>query len=259
MAFAILIASCTDESVAPAKTPDPTPTNPPPPPAGNHIIYQETVEGDAPFSGAHDWDVGDWDYALQFVNNVAYKGSKSARFEIQEDQDLVATGKRSEITIVKGDDGDIGKNTWYSFAVYFPSDGYEYDDEREVINQWFQGDSPATSLRTEEDKIILETGNTKDSRTEYVISSIAKDKWHTVVMHFVHSYGSDGLIELWYDGQKKLTINGGNMYDDILPKWKIGLYKSAFKYDTSDVTKRVIYFDNVKVGDAYATYETMIP
>lgn len=257
MAFAILISSCNDESVTPAAPNEPPP--PAPTPAGNQIIYQETVEGDAPFSTAHDWDVGDWDYALQFVNTVAYKGSKSARFEIHEDQELVATGKRSEITIVKGEDGDIAKNTWYSFAVYFPSDGYEYDDEREVINQWFQGDSPATSIRTEEDKVILETGNTKDSRTEYVISSIVKDKWHTVVMHFVHSYGSDGLIELWYDGQKKLTIKGGNMYDDILPKWKIGLYKSAFKYGTSDVTKRVIFFDNVKVGNASATYDTMIP
>ncbi len=49
------------------------------------------------------------------------------------------------------------------------------------------------------------------------------------------------------------------MYDDVLPKWKIGVYKSAFKYGLSGVTRRVIYFDNVKVGDEKSTYETMMP
>lgn len=248
--------SCTEEAEQIETVRDPATETPP---FTKNIIFSENVEGTTPFSKAHDWDIGDWDYALQFVTDVAYEGSKSARFEIQEDQELVATGKRSEITIVKGEDGDIGNNTWYSFAVYFPEAGYEYDDEREVINQWYQDGSPATSLRTEEDKLILETGNTEDSRKEYVIAGIVKNKWHTVVIHFIHSYSSDGLIEIWYDGEKKMTLRGGNMYDDVLPKWKIGLYKSAFKYGTSDVSKRIIYFDNVMVGNASSTYTSMIP
>ncbi|MEX2232402.1 MAG: polysaccharide lyase [Cyclobacteriaceae bacterium] len=155
--------------------------------------------------------------------------------------------------------GAITKNTWYSFAVYFPSVGYEYDDEREVINQWYQNGSPATSLRTQRDRMLLETGNTEDSRKQYDIGAISKNRWHTFVFHFIHSYGTDGLIELWYDGTKKLTIRGGNMYDDILPKWKIGLYKSAFKYGTSAVNRRIIYFDNIRVGNEKATYATMRP
>lgn len=224
-----------------------------------NFIFRETMEGLTPFSKAHDLDVGDWDYALQFVKAPYYRGLKSARFEIREDQPLVATGKRSEVTIVKGSLGHITKNTWYSFAVYFPSVGYEYDDEREVINQWFQDGSPATSLRTHRDRILLESGNTEDNREQYDIGAITKNRWHTFVMHFIHSYGSDGLIELWYDGVKKFTLRGGNMYDDILPKWKIGLYKSAFKYGTSDVNRRIIYFDNIKVGNENATYETMRP
>jgi len=223
------------------------------------LVYSETMEGLNPFSTAHDLDVGDWDYALRFVEYPRFRGIKSARFEIREDQPLVASGKRSEITIIKDADEGMQKEMWYSFAVMFPASGYEYDREREVINQWFQDGSPATSLRTQKDRILLETGNTKDTRKQYDIGLIAKNKWHQVVMHFVHSYGSDGLIELWYDGVKKLTIRGGNMYDDILPKWKVGLYKSAFKNGTSDVSKRVIYFDNIKVGNKYANYDLMRP
>jgi hypothetical protein len=118
--------------------------------SGN-VIYEETFEGPEPFSTAHSWDIGDWDYALQFVSSPVFQGTHSARFEIRKDQPLVANGKRAEVVIVKGSEGEISRNTWYSFAVYFPSDGYEFDDHREIINQWYQDGSPATSLRTEED------------------------------------------------------------------------------------------------------------
>ncbi len=224
-----------------------------------NLIFEETVEGSSPFSTAHSMDIGSWDYALQFLTAPAYKGVKSARFEIREDQPLVADGKRSEAVIVKGADGEIGKDTWYSFAVYFPS-SYVYDDQREIINQWYQSGSPATSLRTEEDRIILETGNTSSTRKEINLGSVTKETWHTFTFHFIHSFNSDGLIEVWHNGNKILSHNGGNMYDDVLPKWKIGLYKSAFKYPgKSDVKSRVIYFDNIRVGNENATYEEMAP
>ncbi len=100
-----------------------------------------------------------------------------------------------------------------------------------------------------------------DTREKYDIAEIVKDTWHTVVVHVIHSHDSDGLVELWYDGVKVHTVHGGNAYNNIVPKWKIGLYKSAFKTEgKSDVQKRVIYFDNVKVGDgAVVTYSDMIP
>lgn len=264
--FGILQMGCEDQALKPSTksvsttTPSTTETQTLSSVVGTNWLFEETVEGPTPFSTANDWDVGTWDYALQFVNSpTAFAGAKSARFEIRDDQALVANGKRSEITIVKGLDGEIGKDTWYSFAVYFPSVGYEYDDEREVINQWYQDGTPATSLRTQKDRILLESGNTPETRKKYDIGAITKNSWHTVVMHFIHSYGTDGLIELWYDGVKKLTIKGGNMYNSFLPKWKIGLYKSAFKYGTSGVAKRIIYFDNVRVGNEKSTYESMKP
>lgn len=224
------------------------------------LVFEETFEGATPFSTAHSKDVGTWDYALQYAVAPVFKGSKSARFEIREDQPLVADGKRSEVVIVKGSDGDITKNTWYSFAVYFPTVGYEYDDQREIINQWYQSGSPATTIRTEEDRILLETGSDPNTSLKQIdIGPIVKDKWHTFVLHFIHSFGSDGSIEVWYDGTKVITQKGGNMYDDVLPKWKIGLYKSAFKNGTSDVNKRIIFYDNIRVGNENATYEDMDP
>jgi hypothetical protein len=227
------------------------------PSSGSNLIFEETVEGSSPFSKAHSWEIGSWDYALQFVTDTVYQGIKSARFEIRKDQPLVKDGKRAEIVIVKGADGDITKNTWYSFSALFPTDGYEYDKEREIINQWYQNGSPATSFRTQKDRFLLESGNTTSNRKQYDLGPITKDVWHQFVFHFIHSYNSDGLVEIWHNGVKVLTRTGGNMYNDVLPKWKIGLYKAAFKTTSSLVSKRIIYFDNVRVGNANATYEEM--
>jgi len=251
--------STLDPASAPDPTPDSTADSSLARGSSANLLFEETFEGPSPFSTAHSFDVGTWKYALQYVSSPVFRGKKAARFEIRKDQPLVSGGKRSEVVIVKGADGEIKKNTWYAFAVYFPSVGYEIDREREVINQWYQNGSPATSLRTQKDRILLETGNTTNSRRQIDIAPITKNKWHTFVFHFIHSYKSDGLIELWHNGKKVLTVHGGNMYDDVLPKWKIGLYKSAFKHGTSDVSKRIIYFDNVRVGDGTATYADLDP
>jgi hypothetical protein len=225
-----------------------------------NVIYEETFEGSNPFSTAHSKEIGSWDYALQFVTNPVFAGNKAARFEIREDQPLIKDGKRAEVTIIKGENLP-GKNMWYSYAIYFPAD-YAKDGEQEMINQWYQDRSPATGLRVDDDRIILHTGNTysPDNRKKIDLGAVEKGKWNTFVFHFIHSNGTDGLIEVWRNGVKVLTHKGGNMYaSSIMPKFKMGLYKSAFKYGTSAVDKRVLYFDNIKVGNGNATLAEMDP
>lgn len=225
-----------------------------------NIIFFEDMEGPTPFSKAQDVEAGAWNYALQFVSHPTFEGRKSARFEIREDQPLVKGGKRSEVTIIRGKQLP-GKSMWYSYALYFPID-YTKDRQQEIINQWFQDRTPATAVRVKDDRIYLHTGssNEPDNRVWIDMGAVNKGYWNTFVYHFIHSSGSDGLIEVWRDGVKLVTRQGGNMYNlDIMPKFKVGLYKSAFKYGSSDVTYRVIYFDNIKVGNASATFALMDP
>jgi hypothetical protein len=222
----------------------------------SNVVFTETFEGKRPFSNAFNIEAGNWDYALQYVDSPVYSGERSARFEIKIDQPLVKNGKRCEVTIIKG---LPGRNMWYSFAVYFPTDGFEKDSQREVINQWYQDGTPATSLRVRNDRIYLETGSEKENRRQIDIATIRKNVWHEFVLHFIHSHDSDGLVEVWHNGKKVIKQRGGNMYNDVLPKWKIGLYKAAFKFGTSDMKRRVIYFDNIKVGNERASYDDMIP
>ena len=226
---------------------------------GTKVIYEETFEGPDPFSEAHNMEIGEWNYALRYVTKPVFKGNKAACFTIKENQPLVKDGKRAEVTIIKGENLP-GRDMWYSFAAYFPSDEFAYDETQEMISQWYQNGSPATGLRINRDRFYLETGNEMDSRKKIDLGKVAKDTWHEFAFHFIHSYGTDGLIEIWHNGTKILTHKAGNMYNvDIMPKWKIGLYKSSFKYNTSLVDKRVIYFDNVRVGNSKASLNEMNP
>ena len=223
------------------------------------VIYEETFEGPDPFSEAYNIEIGEWNYALQYVTKPVFEGNKAACFTIKETQPLVKNGKRAEVTIIKGENLP-GRDMWYSFAAYFPSDGFAYDETQEMINQWYQDGSPATGLRINRDRFYLLTGNEMDSRKKLDLGQVTKDTWHEFVFHFIHSYGTDGLIEVWHNGTKILTHKGGNMYNvDIMPKWKIGLYKSSFKYGTSLVDKRVAYFDNIRVGNEKASLKDMNP
>ena len=57
----------------------------PAPPAGPKIpakvLYAEDFEGVSPFSTVYSKEVGDWDYALQYVTSPVFLGTVCARLE----------------------------------------------------------------------------------------------------------------------------------------------------------------------------------
>lgn len=217
-------------------------------------------------------------YAFSVVSYPAYKGTKSGRFELRDGDPLVQNGTRAEVSIVDGARGEIEKEAWYSFAVYFPDTDFERDSEPEIISQWHQhpdehlgekSQSPATFFQIKDDRFIFDTGFNskrvsngvdKSSRQKVDLGHVTKNTWHQWVFHFVHSYGADGMIEVWHNNRKVFRSKGGNMYNnDGLPYWKLGVYKWRWNDSlSSDTNKRVLYFDNVRVGSSNASYEQMI-
>jgi hypothetical protein len=246
-----------------------------------NLYVEETMEGSSPFTsfgGGIENCATDWTYS--FPTNPAFQGNKSVRFEIRKDQPLVGSAERvrSEVTVIRGSEwSGFTKNAWYSFAIYFPTVGFESDDTRDCINQWFEDGSDETTIRAQSDKAFLEVtpASGSSSLKKYdlftpslgtagsvatdgpsTFQKISKDKWHEFVFHIKHSTGSDGLIEVWRDGVKIHNITGRNMHTKV-PKWKIGLYKSSFLHNTSEHGSRVLYFDNIRVGSAKATFADM--
>ncbi|MHC2993575.1 hypothetical protein OB13_19065, partial [Pontibacter sp. HJ8] len=219
----------------------------------NHI-FEETFEGSTAFDGRHK-QFGT-SYSFQMATNPVFQGAKSGRFELRSSDGEVANGTRAEVIVA---DPATNKNRWYSFAAYFPSKDYAYDSGSEVISQWWQssGTTQATSLRVRKDRLILRTGNNSGSLKEIDLGAVTKDSWQEYVFHFIHSYGTDGLIEVWKNGTKILTHKGGNMYDTKMPNWKIGVYKASWNSGSTETTKRVLYFDNIRVGNEKASFSEM--
>src|SRR5688500_672490 len=86
----MLLEACQKET--PNQPENDDPNGGPSAPRAN-LIYEEDFEGATPFATAHSIEVGDWDYAMNFVTAPkAFEGAKSVRFEIREEQELVKTG-----------------------------------------------------------------------------------------------------------------------------------------------------------------------
>ncbi|WP_186756798.1 polysaccharide lyase [Echinicola salinicaeni] len=221
-----------------------------------NIVYQETFEGSDPFSFAHK-QLSE-DYSLTIATSPVVDGSNSGRFELNDYDPMVSNGTRAEVLFP-----ELSYNErWYSYSLYLPSKDFQIDSNNDIISQWHQGSgsgSPTTTLRIKNDRFFLKSGPTKEERKDYDIAAVKKDAWNEFVFHIVHSSGSDGLVEVWMNGEKVLNIEGGNMNKDYdLPRWKIGIYKDDWNgSETTDSDRRVMFFDNVRLGNQYASYEEM--
>jgi hypothetical protein len=227
-----------------------------------NLIFEETFEGSDAwypnydlkerFAGSHSFNQ---------VTSPVFSGSKSGRFELRNTDEL-SSGTRAEVRFPEVTSSELHR--WYSFALYLPSADYKYDSEDEVLNQWHQGSgySPSISLRTKADKFWLYVKPTTSTTEKIDLGTIQKDKWNTFVYHIKHSSGSDGILELWINGNKVVNRSGANMYkiegSIEYPRFNIGIYKSAWNGDnTSETSKRVLYYDQFRLGNEKATYSEM--
>ncbi|HEX6429248.1 MAG TPA: polysaccharide lyase [Niastella sp.] len=222
-----------------------------------NLLYQENADGTW-FNNSFAKMQAAASYSITASTAQAYSGTKSIRFELRDTDPEVQGGTRAEMTFPV----TTNMNRWYSYALYIPSAQYKAESEDEVITQWHQGGgaTPALCLRTRGDHFWLRVLGT----TWIDLGAIDKDKWHSYVWHVKHSSGSDGLVEIWRDGTKILNRTGPNGYPlnstYHMPFFKYGVYKSDWNGSGTTATNlRVLYFDEVKMGNENATYNDMVP
>jgi hypothetical protein len=204
-------------------------------------------------------------YALQIVENPVYHGKKAARFELRDTDPENNNGTRSEIAF-PGPDNKDNPERWYAFAVYFPKEGYDPDSSYEVISQWHQGGktSPSLCITVKNNDLRLRISPRIKSKKVIEMGPIEKNVWQYYVIHVKHSAGTDGLVEIWRNGDLVVKYEGANMYDlnsgnFHTPNWKLGIYKWAWNGSlTTNTNKRVIYFDDIKLANEHATYADMM-
>jgi len=229
-----------------------------------HILYRVGFEEKDPFPSFLSKQIAT-PYGLQVIDRPVYQGKKAARFELRDGDPENNNGTRTEISF-PNPESKINLERWYAFALFFPHDGYEPDSSDEVISQWHQGGktSPSLCIRTKNDRIILRIRSGLKNKERIELGVIEKDVWHYYVMHIKHSAGVNGLIEVWRDGVSIAKFNGANMYDlsDGIfhtPNWKLGIYKASWNGSAITTTKkRVLFIDEIKLGNELSTYADMI-
>jgi hypothetical protein len=81
------------------------------------------------------------------------------------------------------------------------------------------------------------------------------------VIHLRLTYAATGVIEVWKDGEKVVTVTGQTYYNDESgPYFKAGIYKWGWTGDyPTTTTRRTLYIDQVRMADGSSSYAAVAP
>lgn len=261
------------------------------------ILILLTAAGKEPVIFTGDFETRDFsgwkqdfccEHSGEIVSSPTRGGNYAAKLTLNRDDPVVKKGKRVELKRYgAGRTGSkdlygfsvLGSENWYGFSIYLPNDWVE-DTAPDIVTQWhdrpdfwFGENWKRPSLSISIDGKNWSIGNVWDPKLVTKDSNIAgqerlwsgaikKGAWTDWVFHVKWSHKSDGLIEIWKDGKLIVNKRGPSTYNDLLvPYLKIGSYKYTWKSNKppSIVNQRVIYFDELRIGDASASYEDVVP
>jgi hypothetical protein len=241
--------------------------------SGN-LVLESTFEDETAFK---KWslEVCRWD-AIKKSADVARKGSGSARFEFKK-TDVTNYGGfvRAELR----QESPKESESWYGFSNFLPND-FASDPIAENIAQWHEvpdwgrGESwrsPPISFGIRDDRYYVHvmwasatvnTNANKDGEKKFDLGPVDKNKWNDWVFHIKFSYKSDGILEIWKNNVKVVSHYGANSFNDLIfPYFKIGIHKWGWngwaKFSPS--SSRVLYYDEVRVGNRYSNKEEVSP
>ncbi|NID12290.1 polysaccharide lyase [Fibrivirga algicola] len=218
-------------------------------------------------------------HSVQRSDSIRRAGTYSGRFELQKTDPIIANGSRSEVRYKP--DSSLRVERWYGFSVFLPTD-YKPDPDPEIIAQWHEvpdvqlGEtwrSPPIALFSENGlwrlhviwaKEPVNTNQTRSGDKFIELGAVEPGVWTDWVFHIRFSWLDDGLIEVYQQGRLLASFPGPNAYNDKSGTYfKAGLYKWGWmpKNDRggSTTTKRVVYFDEIRIGNERATYRDVAP
>ena len=227
-------------------------------------------------------DLSGWDSerccedSITVVDSPVRAGKHAVRFRVRKDQPDVAGSKRAELV---RDSVPPTAERWYGFSIYLPDD-YRIDPTEEIVTQWHavpdfdEGESwrsPPLALLTENGRWKVNwrwdarkvTPKDNPPASEFHdLGPYDRGRWTDWVVHVRWSWGDEGVLEIWKDGQRVFEHRGPNAYnDDRGPYLKIGIYKWLYKQapDKATTTERVLFMDEVRVGGPDAGYKDVSP
>lgn len=240
----------------------------------NHLIFDvKFIDGSVTryfFRSAYD------NSAMVFTDSIERRPNEtSIRFQVK----LSGSGLKNQYTAIIGKP-ETSWERWYGFSVYAPAD-YLPDPEEETISNWHSrpdfdlGEtwtSPYLALQTVNGhwKLAVRWDTAKVTRELKWMGQAISDfgpvklnQWSDWVFHIKFSYKSDGILEVFRNGEKIYTRLGPNIFNNAaLPHWEIGIAKWSYadpNYKHHKFKQRHLFFSSLREGDEKATYKDVAP
>jgi hypothetical protein len=192
------------------------------------------------------------------------RGSQwSARFQLYKGDPVINNGTRAELS---ADFEPVNAERWYGFSIYLP---YTWVSDRsgEIVTQWHQDwnicCSPPLAIVTRNGQWEI-SQSWQGSEKNTPIGPYGTGRWTDWVVHVKWSANGDGVLDIWKDGSPVSGFfqkQGRNAYASSLGNYmKIGIYKWDWSHDRpSDTTRRVMYFDELRIADQRGSYGAVAP
>ena len=223
------------------------------------------------------------DYSGQAVTAPARAGGRAMRFEwrpVGVRKVGSAIDNASKKAHLNGYAASGQQDRWYGFSTYFPATGMAPDSFPEIITQWHEtpdfslGENwrtPPAAMVVRNDQLSFgwkydrrpvtpDLGQNLPSQG-VSLGAVPKDRWVDFVFHIKWDPFGHGVVQVWMNGRQvadRTNVSVG--YNDALtPFFCIGVYKYGSVAPYSQHSSRVIYFDEVRIGDGSAGYADVAP
>lgn len=217
-------------------------------------------------------------YAAQFVDKPVRSGKKAMRFEWRK-ENLNKTNTSKKAMIHYGKDPKVeGSERWYGFSFYLPEKDFPLEPKYNVVlfqmhatpdkrlKELYRIPMYALTLRKgylqshlsyDLAKLSPHNDNIKANETLIKICPLSGlwNKWTDFVVHAKLSLKKQGLLQVWMDGKLVVDLKDINFgYND-----DIGSYPSWGIYSYNGKDKRIMFVDEIYIGNEKAGYDNVAP
>ncbi len=250
------------------------------------VVFEATIE-EMPLSGTTA--TPGWFKQALIESDIApttakaRAGVKSLGFNFQYvDWALGDLGLRRNAAPALGYEATLGEDSWTGFSLFI-DDTWEADfsDNREILCQWHGQSggparlSPPLAVFGQGDQIAVNLC-AADATYDCAVASPSavalvsldlidlRGRWTDWVFKIKWDY-TDGTVEVWLDGDRIVDYAGPTLYrctvqpNELGPQWGCGPYKWNWGVLPTQVGSRIMYIDEVRFGDQFATYDDVMP
>jgi hypothetical protein len=193
--------------------------------------------------------------AVVLTDERARSGRRCARITVRE-RDVAQLGdsgqsnERAELD--SGARPLLGRDVWCGFSFLVPAE-FPIVDSRLVLSQWKQADlagSPLVAQRFVGGRhylTIRDLDTLGEWREERDLPRIVLGRWHDLVCRVRFATDASGLVEVWFDGRRVLSVRGATASASGGDGFyhKLGLYRDTL------AEPMTVFVDNYALGSSF--------